>query len=113
MSLFRSRSAPAVSPDDVAAVLTAAGFPASELNDDHYRPVTEGFLAYALPLAGGDLVAVGWNASWRDYDDALAVQAEALAKCGAALVTAGYQAEIVTEAVSTYYLVVSAEGDTR
>ena len=113
MRVFRSRRAPAVSPDAVAAVLTAAGFPASELDDNRYRPATEGFLAYALPVPEPDLVAVSWNASPFDYDDVFAVKIEALTKCAAALEAAGYQAELVTEAVSTYYLVVHAEGDPR
>ena len=90
----------------VAAVLADAGFPRAEMDDANYRPVTEGFTVYRVPVTHEDRVGVSWHP-----DGDLAKQETDLLALVPALEAAGYQAEFVTEAVRDYYLVVWLDGD--
>lgn len=99
-----------LTPEAVHAVLLAAGLHAAEMDSDHC-PETDGFHTCRLPVTHEDRVAVMWHASpWR-HDDHRGVEAVALTACAAVLEAAGYQAEIVTEAVSDVYLAVWVEGE--
>lgn len=92
-----------LTPEAVAGVLRNAGLQEAELDGGSvHRPVTDGFIAYLLPLPVEDRVGVYWHAGpYGSHPDA----ESALMACGDELVTAGYQATPVVEGARAYLVV--------
>lgn len=93
-----SRAKLSLTPEAVAAVLTAAGFGAAQMDEDNYRPVTEGFTAYHVPVTHEDRVGVSWHSGYGSYSEDWVHEPEPhLAGCASTLEAAGYQVEFVAD----------------